>query len=130
MSAPSQASLGDAQFVLLTTFRKDGTGVPTAVWVVPLADGLGVWTPDSSGKVKRIRRDGAVTVAACTRTGEPLGPAVPGRATLLDAAGTAEVRRGLRRKYGLVGKALTTLNGLRKSYGTPVGVAITLDPGP
>ncbi len=121
------STLGDAQFVLLTTFRRDGTGVPTPVWVAPVEDGLGVWTPGGSGKVKRIRRDGAVTLAACDRRGRPIGEAVPGRARILDAAGTARVRAAVRRKYGLLGKVLTTISALRRQQPGPVGIAITLE---
>ncbi|WP_300013942.1 PPOX class F420-dependent oxidoreductase [Pseudonocardia sp.] len=120
--------LADAQFVLLTTFRRDGTGVPTPVWVVPVDGALGVWTPASSGKIKRIRRSSAVTLAECDRRGTPLGPAVPGTATVLDAAGTRRVRDAVRRKYGLLGRVLTTISGLRRRHGGATGVAITLDP--
>ncbi len=135
--------LADAQFVLLTTFRKDGTAVPTPVWAVPLdgalldgaqldgaqLDGvLGVWTPAGSGKVRRIRRSGAVTLAECDRRGVPLGDAVPGTAALLDDAGTRCVRDAVRRKYGLLGRVLTTLTALRRHRGGAIGVGITLDP--
>jgi uncharacterized protein len=118
--------LADAQFVLLTTFRKDGRAVPTAVWVAPVPDGLGVWTPAGSGKVKRIRRDGTVTLAECDRRGNPTGPSVDGKARVLDAEGTARVRAAVRQKYGLLGKALTTISRLRRGAAGAVGIAITV----
>ena len=41
-------SLTVEKYMLLTTFRRDGTAVSTPVWVVGLDDGtVGVWT--SSG---------------------------------------------------------------------------------
>ncbi|QJY47652.1 PPOX class F420-dependent oxidoreductase [Pseudonocardia broussonetiae] len=121
----SPAALADAQFVQLTTFRRDGTGVPTAVWVVPLPGGeLGVWTPSGSGKVKRIRRSGDVTLAVCDRRGTPSGPAVPATARILDAAGVRTVRDAVRRKYGLLGRVLTAISQ-RRGAG-PAGLAITL----
>ena len=127
MTPSTIENLADAQFVALTTFRRDGRAVPTPVWVVPLDGGLGVWTPGSSGKVKRIRRDGAVTLEPCTRGGTPQGEAVPGTARVLDEAGTRRVRAAVRRKYGVLGWALTTISGLRKRNGVgPVGLAITL----
>jgi PPOX class probable F420-dependent enzyme len=119
-------SLVDAEFVLRTTFRRDGRAVGTAVWVAPLDDGLGVWTAADSGKVKRIRRDGAVTVAVCDRRGAPSGTAVPGRARVLDAAGTARVRAAVVAKYGLVGRVLTALSRWRRGSAGTVGLAITL----
>jgi hypothetical protein len=122
-------NLADAQFVALTTFRRDGRAVPTPVWVVPLDGGLGVWTPGSSGKVKRIRRDGGVTLAPCTRRGEVQGEAVAGTARVLDEAGTRRVRAAVRKKYGVLGWALTTISGLRRREGAgAVGLSITLTP--
>lgn len=117
--------LADSQFALLTTFRRDGTGVPTAVWVVPLDGGeIGVWTQAGTGKVKRVRRSGEVTVAACDRRGTPQGPAVPGTARILDDAGIRRVRDAVRRKYGLLGRVLTAITQ-RRGAG-PAGLAITL----
>ena len=119
--------LAESEFVLLTTFRRDGTGVPTAVWVAPVDGALGVWTAASSGKIKRIRRDGAVTVAPCDRSGTPLGDAVTGRAVVLDVSGTRRVRDAVRRKYGLFGRAVTALITLRRGDRGAAGLAITLD---
>ena len=129
MTPSTVENLADAQFVALTTFRRDGRAVPTPVWVVPLDGGLGVWTPGSSGKVKRIRRDGAVTLAPCTRRGEVQGEAVPATARVLDEAGTRRVRAAVRKKYGVLGWVLTTISGLRKREGVgAVGLSITLTP--
>lgn len=125
MTGSTIENLADEQFVLLTTFRRDGRAVPTPVWVVPLDGGLGIWTPGSSGKVKRIRRSGAVTLAPCDRRGTPLGDAVPGTARLLDEAGTRRVRAAVRTKYGLLGRVLTTVERLRRRPPGPVGIAVT-----
>lgn len=125
MTGSTIENLADEQFVLLTTFRRDGRAVPTPVWVVPLDGGLGIWTPGSSGKVKRIRRSGAVTLAPCDRRGTPLGDAVPGTARLLDEAGTRRVRTAVRTKYGLLGRVLTTVERLRRRPPGPVGIAVT-----
>jgi uncharacterized protein len=124
--ASTLESLGAAQFVLLTTFRRDGRAVGTAVWVARVGDELGVWTVADSGKVKRIRRNPAVTVTVCDRRGRPRGPAVSGRARALDAAGTARVRAAVTAKYGLLGRALTALSRWRRGPGGTVGLAITL----
>lgn len=61
--------LGAAQYLLLTTFRRDGTAVPTPVWVARDGAELVVFTAPNAGKVKRIRRDGAVRVGPCTMRG-------------------------------------------------------------
>jgi uncharacterized protein len=115
------------QYVLLTTFRKDGTPVATPVWCAPTADGrIGVWTPASSGKVKRVRRSGAVEVAECDRRGTPLGEAVPGKAEILDAEGTRAVRRAVARKYGVLGRILVTTSRVFRGAQGTVGVAVRI----
>ncbi|MGK5676415.1 PPOX class F420-dependent oxidoreductase, partial [Micromonospora sp. URMC 106] len=78
--------LASEKYVLLTTFRKDGRAVPTPVWAVRDGDALAVWSAADSGKVKRIRRSGDVTVAPCDVRGRPHGEAVPAHATLCGPA--------------------------------------------
>jgi len=115
------------EYLLLTTFRKDGTPVPTAVWCAPTADGrIGIWTVTDSGKVKRIRRSGAVEVAECDRRGTPLGPAVPGEAEILGAEETRAVRRAVARKYGLIGRVLVGSSRLFRGDRGSVGVAVAV----
>ncbi|MTD13639.1 PPOX class F420-dependent oxidoreductase [Nakamurella sp. YIM 132087] len=76
--------LGRTRYALLTTFRKDGTPVATPVWIVRRGDELLVWTNPEAGKVKRIRRNPAVTLVPCGMHGEPLsGTAVTGRAEMV-----------------------------------------------
>jgi PPOX class probable F420-dependent enzyme len=65
--------------VLVTTYRKDGRAVPTPVWVVRDGDGIAIWTASDSGKVKRVRRDGAVLVGPCTAGGKLTGAESPSR---------------------------------------------------
>ena len=96
--------LGSEKYALLTTFRRDGRAVPTALWVMPDGDGVAFWTPRDTGKVKRIRNSGRVTVTACDFRGNPSGEAVEGRARLGDTADRVRVGKILARKYGLMGR--------------------------
>ncbi|MEW2416071.1 PPOX class F420-dependent oxidoreductase [Streptomyces sp. NPDC046866] len=93
--------LGRSPYVSLTTFRKDGTPVATPVWAVVEGDELYVWTRSDAWKVKRIRNNGRVTLAACDVRGRVAeGAAVlEGQARLLDEDGLKRVRRLLGRKY-------------------------------
>ena len=50
--------LGAGKYLLLTSYRKNGTPVATPVWVVRDGEHLAIWTERHAGKVKRIRRDG------------------------------------------------------------------------
>ncbi|KAA3662518.1 MAG: PPOX class F420-dependent oxidoreductase, partial [Chloroflexi bacterium] len=44
------STLGDAQYIALETFRKNGTGVITPVWVAGENGSLFVWTDADSWK--------------------------------------------------------------------------------
>jgi PPOX class probable F420-dependent enzyme len=116
--------LSGQRYVSLTTFRKDGTPVATPVWLVGYEDGIAVWTGVGSGKVKRLRRNKAVTVAPCTVRGRVLGEALAGRARLLSSEDNARVRALIRRKYRLQGW-LVTWRAERRPDST-VSYAITL----
>lgn len=118
--------LAAEKYILLTTFRKDGRAVPTPVWAVRDGEALAAWTVADSGKVKRIRRDGAVTVAPCDIRGRPHGEAVSGHATICDPAGTRRVRELLKQKYRMVGRLSLLGSRLRRGEGGTVGIRVTL----
>jgi hypothetical protein len=62
-------NLGQQKYVRLTTFRRDGTPVPTPVWQVRDGDHLLVITNGMTGKVKRLRHTPRVLIAACDQRG-------------------------------------------------------------
>lgn len=90
-----------SEYVSLTTYRKDGTPVATPVWSAADGDVLYVWTRSDSWKVKRLRNDSRVRVTVCDVRGRIAedAPSAEGTARLLDAAGTAAVRKLLARRY-------------------------------
>ncbi len=61
---------------LLTTYRRDGTPVGTAVNIAVDGDRAFVRTPHRTGKVKRLRNNPNVQIAPCTYLGKPTGPAI------------------------------------------------------
>lgn len=119
--------LGAEQYVLLTTFRKDGRAVPTPVWVARDGDELVVYSAPDAGKVKRIRRDGTVRVAPCTVRGRPKGPDVAGQARLLDDDGIRRVQAAMAKKYGLMYRITALGSMFRRRRSLPAGIAIRLD---
>ena len=122
------ASFGDvaaAKYVLLTTFRKDGTPVSTPLWAALDGDRLLMWTVTDSWKVKRIRRNPRVTVAACDVRGNPKGPAVEATAEILDDAGTDRARDAIARRYGLLGWITMKGSLLRRGRSGTIGLAVT-----
>lgn len=98
--------LSRSNYVLVTTFRRDGTPVPTPVWVGREGDELIVWTQATAGKVKRIRNNPEVELTECDLRGRPRGTPVRGTARILDAEGTEHGRRVLKKKYGLTGRVV------------------------
>lgn len=102
--APALAALGDEKFVSLTTFRKNGIGVATPVWIGREDDALVVTTPSGSGKVKRLRNNERVELRPCSRRGtvNDGAPTVTAVAELVE--GPEAMRRldaVLKPKYGL-----------------------------
>ena len=124
VSAPQDA-LGAGRYVSLTTHRRDGTPVATPVWLAVDGDALVVWTGSRTGKVKRARRDPAVTVAPCDMRGRVRGAAVPGRVEVLDADGTQRIRELVGRRYGLPGRLLVWWSLRRRGPAGSVGLRIT-----
>ncbi|CAM5587707.1 PPOX class F420-dependent oxidoreductase OS=Streptomyces tendae OX=1932 GN=GUR47_04775 PE=4 SV=1 [Streptomyces tendae] len=122
--------LGAGKYLLVTTYRKDGTPVATPVWVVRDGDALGAWTAADSWKVKRVRNRADVLVGPCDVRGKPTGEQVPGRAEICDPATTARYRRLLARKYGVVGRLTLFGSRLRRGLDGTLGIRITLTPGP
>jgi uncharacterized protein len=117
--------LGSEKYLLLTTFRKDGRPVPTPLWVVPDGAGLGFWTVAGSGKTKRIRNSGRVTVQACDMRGRPSGgEPVEAQARLGDAADKARVAAGLKKKYGLLGRLSVLGSRIRRGADGTVAVLV------
>ncbi|MFE6282027.1 PPOX class F420-dependent oxidoreductase [Streptomyces sp. NPDC057877] len=75
---------------LLTTCRRDGTGVGTPVNLAVDGDHAYFRTPGTAWKVERLRDNPEITLAPCTVRGRPTGPTIQAR------AGDPEDRRAAR----------------------------------
>ena len=73
---PSFADIAKSQYVLLTTFTKDGRPKPTPVWAASDGDRLLVISEAKAWKVKRIRNTSRVTLAVCDIRGRPKSEAI------------------------------------------------------
>ncbi len=116
--------LGAEKYVLLTTFRRDGRAVPTPLWVVPDGAGPAFWTPVGTGKVKRIRNSGRVTVAPCDARGNVRGEAIEAQARIGDATDRRRVGEGIKRKYGLIGRLSLLGSKLRRGADGTIAVLV------
>jgi hypothetical protein len=86
-----------------------------------------VWTGSTSGKIKRIRRNGGVELAPCDRRGNPKGDSMRGTARLLDPPGVQRTKDAIGRKYGILARLLMFASGLRYGPNRAAGIAITVD---
>ena len=107
------ADVAKADYVLLTTFTKDGRPKPTAIWAVPDGDRLLAITQAKAWKVKRIRNTPRVTVAVCDRGGKPKSEEVEAVAAILDQAAVGRVYDGIGQRYGVIGKVFNLFSKLR-----------------
>ncbi|KPI22158.1 putative enzyme [Actinobacteria bacterium OK074] len=118
--------LGSGKYLLITSYKKDGSQAATPVWVVRDGETLGVWTPADSWKVKRIRRRADVLVGPCDVRGNPTGEQVPATAEICDPATTDRYRGLVARKYGVSGRAVLLGSRLRRGRAGTVGIRVTL----
>ncbi|WP_336669752.1 PPOX class F420-dependent oxidoreductase [Tsukamurella sp. USMM236] len=116
------ADVADAKYVLLTTFRKDGTPVATPIWAVRDGADLVVWTVADSWKVKRLRRNPSVLVQACDARGKKTtGPEVAGAGEVIDGG---EAGSKIAKKYGVLGWLTVTGSKIRRGAGGTVGIRV------
>jgi len=113
-----------AQYVLLTTFTKDGRPKPTPIWIARDGDRAVVITEKNSWKVKRIRNTPRVTLAVCDMKGKVKGPTIEATAAVLDDSHTEAVYRAVIRRYGIIGRIFTIFSKLRGGAGRTVGLEL------
>jgi len=123
--APTFAEVAKSEYVLLTTFTKDGRPKPTAIWVAPDDRGRVVAiTQEKSWKVKRIRNTPRVTIAECDRGGKPKGEAVDAVAVILDKSQTQAVYDAIGKRYGIIGKLFNLFSKLKGGMKNNVGIEL------
>jgi PPOX class probable F420-dependent enzyme len=106
---------GDARYVSLATFRRDGREVRTPVWIAEAGGRLYAFSAGDAGKVKRIRATRRVRLAACDARGRvtPGARWHDGHARIAPEPEVAErAYAALRRKYGWQMRLLDFTSGL------------------
>ncbi len=125
----SAAQLGAEKFVALTTFKRDGEGVSTPMWIAREGSELLAWTHADSWKVKRVRRDPRVTLVPCNRRGKVSDDyaQVAGRAEVIaDPTRVASLEKMIRRKYGFEFRAVAFLERIAARGRRRDRVALTI----
>jgi PPOX class probable F420-dependent enzyme len=126
---PSFADLAKSEYILLTTFTKDGRPKPTPVWAAPDEDRLLVITQEKSWKVRRIRNTPRVTLAVCDMRGNAKSESVEGTATVLDKSHNGAVYDALVKRYGLIARVFNLFSKLRGGMHNNVGLELRPLPG-
>jgi PPOX class probable F420-dependent enzyme len=97
-------AISDEKIVLTTTFRRNGEPMSSPTWIVPLDGGrVGFWTSSRTGKVKRLRKNPALTMQPSNGRGKvkPGADVVAGTAVLIDSGPDFDaVQSKVRAKYG------------------------------
>jgi PPOX class probable F420-dependent enzyme len=118
------AALGSGQFARLTTFRKSGAPVATAIWFAEHDGKVVFLTGPKTGKAKRMRRNPLVGLAASSARGQIKGPEVRGTARLLGGAEADEAHGCLAAKYGIQLRLLQLVQLITRA--TPVYYEVSL----
>jgi PPOX class probable F420-dependent enzyme len=129
--------LDHARYISLTTFKKDGSPVSSAVWITGEAGAYAFTTGDKAWKTKRLQRNPSVEVHVCTVRGriKPQATRYVGTGTVensVDAVAAAE--RALSAKYGWQFRATKLADGLTRRFGRgerqqPVAIRLSLGIG-
>ena len=112
MSAERNTAL-TAQYVALTTYRRDGTAVTTPVWAAAEGTSLYLFTNAAAGKVKRLRNSSRAAIAPCTVSGTITGAQLPAEAFNLASDQMPKVWRLLVKKYGMAARLFVAYDRVR-----------------
>ncbi|WP_083673269.1 PPOX class F420-dependent oxidoreductase [Micromonospora sp. CB01531] len=107
--APAWAPLARQKTLVLTTFKRDGKGVPTALSVAVVGERAYVRSFEKAWKTRRIRNNPRVTLAPSTALGKPTGVAVEAVARRLTGAEYRAASRALMRKHPMLHGVLVPL---------------------
>ena len=118
------ADVAKSEYILLTTFTKDGRPKPTAIWAAPDGDRLVVIAQEKSWKVKRIRNTPRVTLAICDPRGKPKSDSIEAVARVLDKSEAMVVQRAVNKRYGILGWGFGVYMKLRGLDKKSVGVEL------
>jgi len=98
---PKLAQFDGQKYISVETFKKNGQGVKTPVWFVLHENVFYMYTEADSWKVKRIRNNPRVRVAACNVRGAVKGQWLDATASIVEGDERLAADRLLDRKYFL-----------------------------
>ncbi len=111
------AYLKPHEFIVLTTYRRDGQAVPTTVWFAYDQGKIYITTGSHSGKIKRVRNSGHVQMTPSDRVGNLLGePVVEGQAHESTPEEGTHAHAVLAQKYGEMFERITGQQNIDRTY--------------
>ena len=118
--------LDTQKYIALETYKKDGTGVVTPVWVAGENDKIYAWTDGNSWKVKRIRNNETVRVCASDSRGTPQSDWLEAKAHVVETPeAEAAMQKRLSKKYGFQFKLFYWMGRIRNRGGNHVVIEIS-----
>jgi len=97
------ARLDRESYINLATFRRDGRAVETPVWFAAHDRKLYVFSEATAGKMKRLRNDARLRLAACNMRGGIHGDWIEGSGRRIDDPESVAIAYdALLAKYGLL----------------------------
>lgn len=125
MKGEKFTELAGKKYISLESYKRSGQGVATPVWFAESGGVIYVYSLADAGKVKRIRNNPHIRVAACDVRGRLKGNWVNATARVVDEAEAERGHRLLNQKYGWLKRAGDFFSKLRNRKRAVI--AITLD---
>ncbi len=89
-------------YVLLVTYKRDGTPIPSPVWFAKDGERLFVWTEINAFKAKRLRNDPRALLAPCNSRGVPAGDPIAATGQVLtDEAERQRAAKIIKNQWGI-----------------------------
>jgi PPOX class probable F420-dependent enzyme len=111
-------NLREQRTVVVTTFRRDDTGVPTPVSIVVKDNHAYIRTWYTSGKAKRLRRNCQLDLAPSTFRGKVTGDTIKCHARLLEGEDATLAAKRLADKYPILHGRVVPWIHRRRNYKT------------
>ncbi len=126
MANPTGLSRFQGEKVMsLETFRRNGEPIRTPVWFLVEDGVIYVHTDDSTGKVKRIRRNPRVRIAPSHFRGKPKADYLEARAEFETKPETVEKYRSrIYKKYGIQGTLTTFMQRFSRSKAKDIIIVV------
>jgi PPOX class probable F420-dependent enzyme len=120
------AALDGHEYIIFTTFRKNGAAVSTPVWFAVANSKVYILSLADAGKLKRIRSNPQVTFAPGNLRSEVLGTVIKGRARILESETQRQfANQTIGKKYGFTKTLFDLVHALQRALKTRQYIEIT-----